>query len=139
MGATGVYTLTKINAYGVTMETATISFATTTFTTNSISAATVVPQSTTAGTMGNVDVAFTTAAIIPVGGQIQVLFPSTFGVAATAMTSPVGIDPSSTIVTRGYTVIITIAGSAAAAGSLSFTINGITNPGTTRNIFWPYI
>ena len=116
------------------METATINFATTTFTIDSISAATVVPQSTTAGAIGSVDIAFTTTAIIPVGGQIQVLFPSTFGVAATAITSPVGIDASSTIVTRGYTAIITIAGSPAAAGALSFTINGITNPGRTMYI-----
>jgi hypothetical protein len=124
--------LTKINAYGVTMETATISFASTVFTIDPITAATVVPQSAVAGAIGNVDIAFTTTAIIPVGGQIQVLFPSTFGVAATAITSPTGIDASSTIVTRGYNVIITIAGSAAAAGPLSFTINGITNPGMRR-------
>ncbi|RHX99755.1 hypothetical protein DYB36_003442 [Aphanomyces astaci] len=104
-----------------------------------------------------VDVALTTTVAIPVGGSIRVTFPSGFMVTPTAITSPVGLDAASSLSMIGTVPKITIAATAVAAGTVSFTLNGvnlgvatfplvpgtykytlqgITNPGSSCNQFY---
>ncbi|GMF10787.1 unnamed protein product [Phytophthora lilii] len=100
-----------------------------------ITSALVTPASLSAGVTGTVDVAFTTGAIVPVGGTIVVTFPSTFYVdSAAALTTAIGFDSGSTVVAVPATrvVTITIATMDAAAGAISFTLDSITNPGRMR-------
>ena len=110
------------------MESGTVSGST--FTVHSITSATVVAQSTIAGDTGLVDVTIPTTVDILVGGKIQIQFPTGYNVATTAITNPTGINAASTITIAGPLVIITIAGATASSGTLVFTINGVTNPGT---------
>ncbi|OWZ06117.1 hypothetical protein PHMEG_00021676 [Phytophthora megakarya] len=95
-----------------------------------ISSASVTPTSLSAGVTGTVDVAFTTATTVPVGGTIELTFPSTFYVdSGTALTNPVGFDASSTMSASTGVVTITIATTDAAPGAISFTLDSISNPG----------
>ncbi|CAK4648286.1 unnamed protein product [Aphanomyces euteiches] len=82
-----------------------------------------------AGAVTLVDVSLTTTLAIPVGGSIRITFPLGFQVAPTALTSPVGLSASSTVSSIGLIAKIVIVGTPVAVGSVSFTINGISNPG----------
>ncbi|KAG9413599.1 hypothetical protein AC1031_012826 [Aphanomyces cochlioides] len=82
-----------------------------------------------AGAVTLVDVFLTTTLAIPVGGAIRITFPLGFQVAPTALTSPVGLSASSTVSYTGLIAKIDIVGTPVAVGSVSFTINGISNPG----------
>ena len=113
------------------MQSGTVSGST--FTVQSITAATVAAQSTIAGDTGLVVVSIPTTVDILVGGQIQIQFPTGYNVAATAITNPSGINAASTITSAGPLVIITIGGATASSGTLTFTINGVTNPGTRQH------
>ncbi|ETV84349.1 hypothetical protein, variant [Aphanomyces astaci] len=93
------------------------------------STATMALQSMVAGAQTLVDVALTTTVAIPVGGSIRVTFPSGFMVTPTAITSPVGLDAASSLSMLGTVPKITIAATAVAAGTVSFTLNGVFNPG----------
>jgi hypothetical protein len=101
-----------------------------------LSGVVVTPASTTAGAT-NIDCAITltTTVNIPIGGHIQVTFPMGFYVSSNTLSSPVGINAASTVSSSGRVVTITITGAAAAPGSISFTINGITNPGNQDDLF----
>ncbi|KAG7379933.1 hypothetical protein PHYPSEUDO_007991 [Phytophthora pseudosyringae] len=98
-----------------------------------ITSASVTPTSLDAGVIGTIDVAFTTSTTIPVGGTIVITFPSTFYVdSASALTNALGFDDTgSTVVATPATgvVTITIAAADAAAGTISFTLDSISNPG----------
>ncbi|RHZ15217.1 hypothetical protein DYB31_000739 [Aphanomyces astaci] len=97
-----------------------------------------------------VDVALTTTVAIPVGGSIRVTFPSGFMVTPTAITSPVGLDAASSLSMLGTVPKITIAATAVAAGTVNlgvatfplvpgtykYTLQGITNPGSSCNQFY---
>ena len=126
-----MYTLTTFNSFGNPMGSGTV--AGSTFTVQSITAATVVAQSTVAGDTGLVDVSIPTTVDILVGGRIQILFPTGYNVAATAITNPSGINAASTITSVGPLVTITIVGATASSGTLAFRINGVTNPGTGQH------
>lgn len=94
-----------------------------------ITGASVALASTNAGESGAATVVFTTSKSIPVGGTILVVFPSSFLVAPTLLTAPSNVDPSSTISSTGTSVTVTIAGAAVSVGGVSFTLDGMTNPG----------
>uniref|UniRef100_H3HDJ3 Epidermal growth factor-like domain-containing protein n=1 Tax=Phytophthora ramorum TaxID=164328 RepID=H3HDJ3_PHYRM len=98
-----------------------------------IAPATITPASLVAGVTGNVGVAFTTGTTVPVGGTITVMFPSTFYVASTTLTITSGLDLSSSMVATPASaqVTIAVAGTDATAGPIAFTLDGISNPGTT--------
>ena len=141
VGATGVYTIHTLNKKSDIMKSGTV--ALTTFTGSAVVAHTVgsvstgpmvTPRNTNAGDASLYDVTLVTAATIPIGGKIRVTFPTGFGVATTAMTYPVGLDSSSTVAYSGNTVTITVVGTAITPiplqpAVISFTLNGITNPG----------
>ncbi|KAE9346734.1 hypothetical protein PR003_g7286 [Phytophthora rubi] len=96
-----------------------------------ISSASVTPASLIAGVTGTVDVAFTTGSTIPVGGTIVITFPSTFYVASTALSNIGGIDAASTVSSTPASGLatVTIANTDAVPGPISFTLDGIQNPG----------
>ncbi|DAZ97541.1 TPA: hypothetical protein N0F65_003027 [Lagenidium giganteum] len=96
-----------------------------------ISGASVTPASLNAGATGTVDVAFTTGTTVPIGGAVIVIFPPPFVVATTALTNIVGMDTANTIAVQSSTNTITIAvvNTAIAPGTISFTVNAISNPG----------
>jgi hypothetical protein len=84
-----------------------------------------------AGATGTVDIAFTHAIDVPIGGAIVFIFPPNFKVAPTTISNIVGFDPSSTMVTNtgNRMITITINGNMMIAGGKAFRIDGITNPG----------
>ena len=127
-GTSGMYVLTTLNAVGSTINT--WSLLGSTFSVQPITGANVVPRSSNAGDTGYVDVTLPLTVDVPIGGRFQVLFPNGFTAASTAVSSVNGIDASSTVSVSGNTVTITIAGTAITAGSISFALDGITNPGT---------
>ncbi|EGZ20698.1 hypothetical protein PHYSODRAFT_328782 [Phytophthora sojae] len=96
-----------------------------------ISSASVTPASLTAGVTGTVDVTFTTGTTIPVGGTIVVTFPSTFYVASATLSNIGGIDLASTVLATSASgqATITIVNTDAVPGAISFTLDGIQNPG----------
>ncbi|KAL7680968.1 putative EGF-like domain-containing protein [Plasmopara halstedii] len=86
----------------------------------------ITPASLDAGVTGTVDVAFTMDTTIPVGGVIEVVFPTTFHMdSSSVLSNPMGFDPSSTLAVTTATgmVIITIATTDALAGGVSFTLD----------------
>ena len=130
-GEPGSYTYSTLNSVGVVMESG--SSGVTLTSNDPLSGVAVTPASTVAGaTSITADVTLTTSVNIPIGGHLQVTFPMGFYVASNTLSNPVGINAASTVSTSGRVATITIAGAAAAPGSISFTINGITNPGTTQ-------
>ena len=84
-----------------------------------------------AGTVTTVTVAFTTATNIPIGGTIDIVFPTGISVAATTLSSPSGIDAGSTVPVSSNpetrTATVSVANSIMNAGSISFVLNAITN------------
>ncbi|EQC29014.1 hypothetical protein SDRG_04104 [Saprolegnia diclina VS20] len=88
-------------------------------------------HSTSAGTVTLADVALTTSMAIPIGGKLQVAFPTGFVLAPTALSDGVGIDGASAVSKAGTTLIVTVATSVVAAGVVTFTVDGITNPGAS--------
>ena len=150
VGSTGVYTIRTLNKKSDVMESGTV--AVTTFTGSAVVAhtvgsvsvgPTVTPRNTNAGDASLYDVTLTTTATIPIGGKIRVTFPTGFGVATTAMTYPVGLDSSSTVAFSGNAVTITLVGTAITPVPLepaviSFTLNGITNPGRYSELCFIY-
>ncbi|RLN96434.1 hypothetical protein BBJ28_00002965 [Nothophytophthora sp. Chile5] len=91
----------------------------------------ITPLSLNAGATGTVDVSFTTATTIPVGGTIVVTFASTFYVGCTALTNVAGFDPSSTVVAapasaQAAITIATTDASTTVSGS-TFVSTSITN------------
>ncbi len=119
--------MTTLNAAGATLNTWDILGST--FSVQPITGANVVPRSSNAGDTGLVDITLPLTVAVPIGGTVQVQFPAGFVPASTAVSSAVGIDSSSTVSVSGNVVIITITGTATNAGSVTFSLNGITNPG----------
>lgn len=98
-----------------------------------ITGASVSPTSLSAGVSGTALVVFTSGVEVPVGGSIVVIFPAGFYVATstiTAITS--GLHVSSTVASTPATslVTVTVGTSASLPGTIAFTIDGVTNPGT---------
>jgi hypothetical protein len=122
-----MYVLTTLDGGSTTINT--WSLLGSTFSVQPISGANVVPRSSNAGDTGYVDVTLPLTVNVPIGGRIQVLFPDGFTAASTAVSSATGIDTSSTVSVSGRTVTVTIAGTDVTATSISFALNGITNPG----------
>ncbi|GLD96012.1 hypothetical protein PINS_up004690 [Pythium insidiosum] len=96
-----------------------------------ITAASVTLSTLNAGAASSATVAFTMDASVPDGGAIVVAFPPTFFIVSPVLSSVTGITATTTVslAADGYTVSIAISGSAVSPGAISFTIDGLTNPG----------
>jgi hypothetical protein len=95
----------------------------------------VAPDSSAAGAVGGVTIAFTSANPIPVDGQIIVTLPSTFDLSATPAyiaSSAVGLDGGFSVgsvdATHKITITRTGGGNIAAAGAKSIRISNVKNP-----------
>ena len=102
-----------------------------------ITAGTVTLASNTAGVQTTATIALTTTSNVPINGIIEATFPVGFIIASDAVSSLSGIHTSSTlsIDASNRKVKVTVQTSICNAGSLSFVVNKITNPGaqTTGN------
>ncbi|TMW60185.1 hypothetical protein Poli38472_000227 [Pythium oligandrum] len=125
------FTLSILDANGDITDTAT-DYPAVTISSSAFSAATVAPDSKDAGVTGTATISLTSDVALPVGSIVAVVFPSEFTVATTSLTVISNLDVSSSVavVSGEPIVIVTVKGSGVASGtSLSFAVDGITNPG----------
>ncbi len=94
----------------------------------------ITPASLNAGAIGNVNISFTSATTISIGGKIKVMFPSGFDVSNTVVTATTGLTGtwiasiSGQVVTCGQSD-----GGITAPGAITLTLSGIRNPQYSGN------
>lgn len=128
-GATGAFTLETKRSNGNTIDSGTAPSVT-------IQAliASMAFANRAAGASGNVTVDLTTSVDIPASGKVRVTFPAGFNVSAAGVqASTTGLGGGSATASVSGQIITVVLGNSAtvAPGSgKSFTLTGITNPGT---------
>jgi hypothetical protein len=100
-------------------------------------AVTVVPDSLNAGVTGKAYITFTTAVELAIGSIVQITFPTDFDVASKVLSNEVAIDSTSKLSVPTINVVeIELASAITADTAVSFSVDGITNPGaSTTGVF----
>ncbi len=95
-----------------------------------LSSGTATVDSKSGGVVGTATISFTSAIQVPIGGKIVVTFPNEYGVAADTVSSHSNLNVMITDATTvGKVVTVIVSNSFIALGAtVSFKLNGITNP-----------
>jgi hypothetical protein len=97
----------------------------------------VAPSSVAVSTAGSVTLTFTTTAIVPIGGTVQVLRPTAGYTGTAALTVSAGAVGATVNTTSGSESIATgTVTTAIPAGALTVTIAGLTSSSTAANNAW---
>jgi hypothetical protein len=112
-------------------------FATTLTTHAAGVAVTVAPSSLAVSTAGSVTLTFTTTAIVPIGGTVQVLRPTAGYTGTAALTVSAGAVGATVNTTSGSESVATgTVTTAIPAGAVTVTIAGLTSSATAGNNAW---
>jgi hypothetical protein len=100
------------------------------YTTGTLSALSVTPSSTEESAITNHTIAFTTTTLVPVDGDVEIVFDSDYDLTGTL--AVVSGNTGATVSDSGSTLIINLGTQVAAAASPSIVISGIKNPATAQ-------